>query len=190
MTKVQVLIIGGGAAGRMAAKLAANNKQNVILCDENAHFGGWLLSDTDIRIDGQTGPQWTTNMVAELAAMDNVRLLNRTTGIGYFQQNMVVLSERVTEHLSRPEHGEARERMAHEVSERSDLVLFVIDGDIGAVIADNRFAVLNSTTGFSPIAYPWGWPIRGPRRPWCARMCEIWATPISSSQLSSQPLRI
>ena len=106
-----VLIIGGGAAGLMAAKLAANNKQNVILCDENAHFGGWLLSDTDIRIDGQTGSEWATNMVAELAAMDNVRLLNRTTGIGYFQQNMVVLSERVTEHLSRPEHGEARERM-------------------------------------------------------------------------------
>jgi len=35
----------------------------------------------------------------------------------------------------------------------------LVDGDIGAVIADNRFAVLNSTTGFSPIAYPWGWPM-------------------------------
>ena len=35
----------------------------------------------------------------------------------------------------------------------------IFDGDIGAVIADNRFAVLNSDTAFSPIGYPWGWPL-------------------------------
>ncbi|MEP1209471.1 MAG: sarcosine oxidase subunit alpha [Rhizobiaceae bacterium] len=106
-----VLIIGGGAAGLMAAKLAAKKKQNVILCDENPQFGGWLLSDTDISVDGQTGPEWAAGVTAELAAMDNVRLLNRTTGIGYFQQNMLVLNERITEHQSRLEPGEARERM-------------------------------------------------------------------------------
>jgi uncharacterized membrane protein YkvA (DUF1232 family) len=27
------------------------------------------------------------------------------------------------------------------------------------VVADNRFAVLNSDSGFSPIAYPWVWPL-------------------------------
>jgi hypothetical protein len=35
----------------------------------------------------------------------------------------------------------------------------VFDGDIGQVVADNRFAVLNSDSGFSPIAYPWVWPL-------------------------------
>lgn len=35
----------------------------------------------------------------------------------------------------------------------------LFEGDIGAVVADNRFAVLNSDTGFSPMAYPWGWPL-------------------------------
>ena len=35
----------------------------------------------------------------------------------------------------------------------------VFDGDIGAVLADNRFAVLNSDAAFSPLAYPWGWPL-------------------------------
>jgi len=35
----------------------------------------------------------------------------------------------------------------------------VFDGDIGAVLADNRFAVLNSDRGFSPLSYPWGWPL-------------------------------
>ena len=35
----------------------------------------------------------------------------------------------------------------------------LFDGDIGAVLADNRFAVLNSDDAFSPLAYPWGWPL-------------------------------
>lgn len=35
----------------------------------------------------------------------------------------------------------------------------VFDGDMDQVIADNRFAVLNSPGAFSPIVYPWGFPI-------------------------------
>jgi hypothetical protein len=35
----------------------------------------------------------------------------------------------------------------------------LFDGDVGQVVADNRFAVLNSDSGFSPIAYPWAWPL-------------------------------
>ena len=35
----------------------------------------------------------------------------------------------------------------------------LFDGDIGAVLADNRFAVLNSDDAFSPLAYPWVWPL-------------------------------
>jgi len=35
----------------------------------------------------------------------------------------------------------------------------IFDGDIAQVVADNRFAVLNSGAAFSPIAYPWGFPL-------------------------------
>ena len=35
----------------------------------------------------------------------------------------------------------------------------IFDGDIAQVVADNRFAVLHSDSGFSPIAYPWVWPL-------------------------------
>lgn len=35
----------------------------------------------------------------------------------------------------------------------------IFEGDVGAVIDDNRFSVLNSDSGFSPIGYPWGWPL-------------------------------
>ena len=95
----------------MAAKAAADKNQSVIICDENPEMGGWLLSDTDILIDGKSGSEWAANMVAELTALENVRLMTRTTGFGYFQQNMVGLSERVTEHLSRPDPDSPRERM-------------------------------------------------------------------------------
>jgi sarcosine oxidase subunit alpha len=106
-----VLIIGGGAAGLMAARTAAKKKKQVILCDENPQLGGWLLSDTDIRIDKKAGPKWAADMVTELSAMANVRLLTRTTGFGYFQQNMVALNQRVTDHLSQPDVELPRERV-------------------------------------------------------------------------------
>jgi hypothetical protein len=35
----------------------------------------------------------------------------------------------------------------------------VFEGDSATVIADNRFAVVNSDGPFSPIGYPWGWPL-------------------------------
>lgn len=35
----------------------------------------------------------------------------------------------------------------------------IFEGNPAEVIADNRFAVLNSADGFSPIGYPWGWPL-------------------------------
>ncbi|MEL6505932.1 MAG: sarcosine oxidase subunit alpha [Pseudomonadota bacterium] len=106
-----VLIIGGGAAGLTAARAAAEEGQSVILCDENSHMGGWMLSDTDIRIDGQSGPEWAAEQVKALRPQKNVRLLTRTTGFGYFQQNMVALAERVTDHMSRPDPDLPRERL-------------------------------------------------------------------------------
>ncbi len=106
-----VVVIGGGPAGLMAAKCAADKGNSVIVCDENAAFGGWLLSDTDLRVDGMSGAEWAAAMVAELQANDNVRMLNRTTGFGYFQQNMVGLTERITDHVSRPAPDLPRERM-------------------------------------------------------------------------------
>ncbi len=35
----------------------------------------------------------------------------------------------------------------------------LFDGDTSAVIEDNRFAVLNSDDSFSPVGYPWVWPM-------------------------------
>ena len=50
-----VLVAGGGAAGLMAALQAARNGARVIIADEQNEFGGWLLAEAGIEIDGKPG---------------------------------------------------------------------------------------------------------------------------------------
>ncbi|RVD49123.1 sarcosine oxidase subunit alpha, partial [Mesorhizobium sp. M7A.F.Ca.ET.027.03.2.1] len=83
----------------------------VILADEQAEFGGSLRFESGAKIDGQDGFAWAQAAVAKLAAMDNVRVLSRTTAFGYYAQNFVGLVERVSEHLRTPGHDLARERL-------------------------------------------------------------------------------
>jgi sarcosine oxidase subunit alpha len=106
-----VLVVGGGPAGIAAALAAAETGARVFICDEQAGFGGSFHFDTDARIDGETGWDWARNAVAKLSAMDNVRLLPRTTAFGYYAQNFVALAERVTDHLAKPGKDLPRERL-------------------------------------------------------------------------------
>ncbi len=106
-----VLIIGGGLAGLAAALAAANSKASVILCDEQAEFGGSLKIESGTIVDGKPGAQWARDAAVRLAAMDNVRMLNRTTAFGYYAQNFVGLAERVSDHLAKADSALPRERL-------------------------------------------------------------------------------
>ena len=107
----EVLVLGGGAAGLAAALAAAESGVRVVICDEQAEFGGALRFETGTGIDGKEGWAWAQATAARLAAMDNVRVLPRTTAFGYYAQNFVGLVERVTEHLANPGHDLPRERL-------------------------------------------------------------------------------
>ncbi|MFI0849369.1 sarcosine oxidase subunit alpha [Mesorhizobium sp. IMUNJ 23232] len=107
----EVLIIGGGAAGLAAALAAAESGVRVILADEQAEFGGALRYEAGAKIDGMDGWAWAQAAVAKLADMDNVKLLPRTTAFGYYAQNFIGLTERVTDHLARPDRSAPRERL-------------------------------------------------------------------------------
>ena len=101
----EILVAGGGAVGLMAAFQAASGGARVILADEQNEFGGWLLGETNINIDGQPALSWIANMVCQLRALPNVTVLPRTTVFGYMDHNFLTLNERVTDHLSeRPAH--------------------------------------------------------------------------------------
>ncbi len=131
----EVLVLGGGAAGIAAALAAAETGVRVILCDEQADFGGALRFEAGAKIDGDDGWMWAQNAVAKLAAMDNVRVLPRTTAFGYYAQNFVGLVERVTEHLANPGLELPRERLWHVRAKRVILATGAIERHM--VFADN-----------------------------------------------------
>ena len=94
-----VLIAGGGPAGLAAALAAGRTGARVILADEQAEFGGSLLSEDDVAIDTMSGPDWVARTVAELQSMPEVTLLTRTCVNGYYDHNYLTAVERVTDHL-------------------------------------------------------------------------------------------
>jgi len=94
-----VLVIGSGPAGLMAALTAARGGADVILCEEDSRLGGRLLSET-IEIGGMPGASWVEAVRAELAAMTNVRLMTRTTVTGAYDHGTYSALERVALHQS------------------------------------------------------------------------------------------
>ena len=106
-----VLVVGGGASGLMAALSAGRAGARVILADEQNEFGGWLLSENDTTLDGNAADQWIADAVAELEAMENVTMLKRTTVFGYMDHNYLTMMERVTDHLGETPKHMPRQRM-------------------------------------------------------------------------------
>ena len=106
-----VLVVGAGPAGLAAALSAARAGAQVVLVDEHAEMGGTLLSEPHLRIDGAGAWDWLAARLAELSALPNVRLMPRTTAIGYYHENMVGLCQRLTDHLATPPADAPRERL-------------------------------------------------------------------------------
>ena len=94
-----VLVIGGGPAGLIAALTAAKAGAEVILADENPRFGGRLLSES-YEIGGRSGADWADEVTRELAGMKNVRLMTRTAVTGAFDQGTYGAVERVAGHMA------------------------------------------------------------------------------------------
>lgn len=105
-----VLVVGAGPAGLAAARSAAEAGLRVTLVDENSEAGGTLLSEPQALIEGAPAWDW---LAAELAALTDlgVKIMTRTTAIGYYHQNMVGLCEKLTDHVATPEANIPRERM-------------------------------------------------------------------------------
>ena len=95
-----LLVIGAGPAGLMAAFAAAQGGADVILADEDALMGGRLNAET-YEVDGMPGAAWAAQMVQTLQGMDNVRLMTRTTVTGAYDGGMFGALERVNQHTSR-----------------------------------------------------------------------------------------
>ncbi|GGL72890.1 sarcosine oxidase subunit alpha [Wenxinia marina] len=79
----ELLVIGAGPAGLMAALTAGRAGADVILADEHPRMGGRLLMEAE-EVDGLSAADWAEEAVEELASLPNVRLMPRTTVTGAY----------------------------------------------------------------------------------------------------------
>jgi len=107
-----VLVIGGGPAGLMAALGAGRSGARVILVEETAALGGTVLArDPEIlAIAGQAPADWVAGIRAELEAIAEVTILTRTTAFGYYSHNFVGLWQRIGDHLADDKRNSYRPR--------------------------------------------------------------------------------
>ena len=101
-----VLVVGAGVAGLMAAKAAADAGSRVILLEQAPTLGGRApVDETEVR--GQPVEAWLSAMESDLAARDNVTIRTRTCGFGVYDHGYVLADERVADHTpgdGRPKH--------------------------------------------------------------------------------------
>jgi heterotetrameric sarcosine oxidase alpha subunit len=105
-----LLIIGAGPAGLVAALTAGRVGLRVVLADEDFRMGGRLNAET-FAIGEQTGAAWAESSLTELASLPNVRLMPRTTVIGAFDHGIYSAVERVSDHLATPLAGKPRQTL-------------------------------------------------------------------------------
>src|SRR5690606_38234088 len=105
-----ILVVGSGAAGLAAAIAAAKGDEKVLLVEADAELGGGLLSEPS-EIDGVAPLVWRDRMLAALAGLPNVTVMNRTMAFGFYDHQLVGLCERVTDHLPPSQRSGPRQRL-------------------------------------------------------------------------------
>ncbi|QPC88121.1 sarcosine oxidase subunit alpha family protein [Mesorhizobium sp. NBSH29] len=104
-----VLVVGSGPAGLMAANAAADSGKRIILAELDGTLGG-SANWSGETIDGRPATEWAAGMVDSLREKPNVTVLPRTSVWGYYDSNTLAALERVTDHKSAPGKGEPRHR--------------------------------------------------------------------------------
>ena len=123
-----LLVIGAGPAGLMAALTAARAGADVIIADEDTRPGGRLNAET-IEVDGVPGRDWAAEVTAELSALDNVRVMTRTTVTGAYDGGTYGALERLApEMAARP--GAPRECFWRIVARRAVLAAGALERPI------------------------------------------------------------
>ena len=90
----EVLVIGAGPAGLMAALTAGRAGADVIIADEDTAMGGRLLRERE-EIDGKPATDWVAEVLAALDALPNVRRMTRTTVTGAYDHGTYGALERL-----------------------------------------------------------------------------------------------
>ncbi len=88
-----VLVIGAGPAGLMAALAAGRSGARVLLVDDDTTIGGRLHADGDL-VDGRPASDWLKDVAADLEATGTVRRLSDATAWAHHEHNFVMVTQR------------------------------------------------------------------------------------------------
>ncbi len=105
-----VMVVGGGPAGLMAAREAALVGARVIIADEQHEFGGSLLA-SDLQMNNQSARDWVSELVSELRSSANVQVLPRSTVFGYYDHNLLTILEHRSDHEGPVSRQGTRQRL-------------------------------------------------------------------------------
>lgn len=96
-----VLIIGGGISGIMAAKMSAKRGLNTLLVDENPNIGGSTIFQNSkfYKINNQTSCSWLENEIKEINKFKNLIIKTRTSIAAFHGYNFLLARENLTDHL-------------------------------------------------------------------------------------------
>ncbi|AYG60148.1 sarcosine oxidase subunit alpha family protein [Rhizobium jaguaris] len=115
-----LLVIGSGPTGLMAALTAARAGLRVILADEGFRLGGSLLTER-LSIGGVSADAFVHTTLDELQSFENVTLMPRTTVFGWYDGNVFGAVEKVQKHVAMPSPDLPVERLWRIVAKRAIL---------------------------------------------------------------------
>ncbi len=96
-----VLIIGAGISGIMAAKTSAKNGFKTLLVDEKHYLGGSTIyqNSEHFKINNQVSNSWLEKEINEIKKIENLEIKTRTSIAAFHGYNFLLARENLTDHL-------------------------------------------------------------------------------------------
>ncbi len=96
-----VLIIGAGISGIIAAKIAAKKGLKTLLVDEKPNLGGSTIyqNSDHFKINNQNSGSWLEKEINEIKKLKNLEIRTRTSVAAYHGYNFLLARENLTDHL-------------------------------------------------------------------------------------------
>ena len=96
-----VLIIGAGISGIIAAKTAAKNGFKTLLVDEKPNLGGSTIyqNNDHFKINDTNSAKWLEKEIKDLKNYKNLEIKTRTSVAAYHGYNFILARENLTDHI-------------------------------------------------------------------------------------------
>ena len=97
-----VLVVGGGISGIIAAKMAAQKNLNTVLLDDKNSLGGSTIfqNNENFKINNDNSNLWLKKEIETLNSFKNLTVKTRTSLAAYHSYNYLLARENLTDHLS------------------------------------------------------------------------------------------